>query len=86
VLLPLAYAALGFFVLFPIAWIFLMSLKTFGDIIAYPPRFLFTPTLANYAEVLRGTPPSRPPGRYPISCAFSATRSSSPVGRCCCRR
>jgi multiple sugar transport system permease protein len=65
VLLGLAYAAVGFFVLFPIFWIFLMSLKTFGDIIAYPPRFVFTPTLANYAEVLLGTPEERAAGQVP---------------------
>ncbi len=64
-LLTLGYAALGFFVLFPIAWIFLMSLKTFGDIIAYPPRFVFTPTLDNYAEVLLGTPAERAAGIVP---------------------
>lgn len=42
---------LGFFVL-PIVWIVMMSFKNFRDIIAYPPKFLFTPTLANYAEAL----------------------------------
>ncbi len=65
VFLALGYAALGFFVLFPIAWIFLMSLKTFGDIIAYPPRFFFAPTLDNYAEVLLGTPAERAAGAVP---------------------
>jgi multiple sugar transport system permease protein len=65
VLLVLGYAAAGFFILFPIAWIFLMSLKTFGDIIAYPPRFLFPPTLENYAEVLLGTPQERAAGQIP---------------------
>ena len=54
-LLGLGYAAAGFFILFPILWILLMSFKEFKDIIAYPPRFLFLPTLANYAEVLFGS-------------------------------
>jgi multiple sugar transport system permease protein len=31
-----------------------MSFKTFGDIIAYPPMFLFTPTLDNYRAILFG--------------------------------
>ena len=65
VLLGLGYTAAGFFILFPIVWIFLMSLKTFGDIIAYPPRFIFTPTLENYAETLLGTPVERAAGQIP---------------------
>ena len=46
----------GFFVfaLFPLLWILLMSLKDKTDILAYPPKFLFTPTLANYREILLG--------------------------------
>jgi multiple sugar transport system permease protein len=60
-----SYAALALFVLFPILWIFMMSLKTFGDIIAYPPRFLFTPTLANYTEVLFGTVAEQSAGETP---------------------
>ena len=60
-----SYTALALFVLFPILWILLMSFKTFGDIIAYPPRFLFTPTLANYTEVLFGTPAEQSSGETP---------------------
>ena len=45
----LAYTA---FALFPLFWIFLMSLKKPVDIIATPPKFIFTPTLQNYADVL----------------------------------
>ena len=44
-----AYTA---FALFPLFWIFLMSLKKPVDIIATPPKFIFTPTLQNYADVL----------------------------------
>ena len=44
-----AYTA---FALFPLFWIFLMSLKTPRDVIATPPKFIFTPTLQNYADVL----------------------------------
>ncbi|MCX5480742.1 carbohydrate ABC transporter permease [Kaistia geumhonensis] len=64
-LLALGYVAFAFFVLFPIVWIFLMSLKSFGDIIAYPPRFLFTPTLENYVEVLFGGEAERAAGEIP---------------------
>ncbi len=53
-LLTLGYTLLGGFVLFPIYWIFTMSLKEFGDIIAYPPRFSFVPTFENYREILFG--------------------------------
>ncbi len=45
----LAYTA---FALFPLFWIFLMSIKKPVDIIATPPKFIFTPTLQNYADVL----------------------------------
>jgi multiple sugar transport system permease protein len=45
----LAYTA---FALFPLFWIFLMSLKTQRDVIATPPKFIFTPTFQNYADVL----------------------------------
>lgn len=38
---------------FPVAWIFLTSIKTTGDIYAWPPRYLpHHPTLHNYHEVL----------------------------------
>lgn len=39
------------FTLFPLFWILAMSLKDFRDIIAYPPKFTFVPTLDNYREV-----------------------------------
>ena len=64
-LLTAGYAATAFFVLFPILWILMMSFKEFGDIIAYPPRFLFTPTLANYTEVLLGSEAERAAGVAP---------------------
>jgi multiple sugar transport system permease protein len=71
-LLGAGYLAVGFFILFPIGWILLMSLKTFGDIIAYPPRFFFTPTLDNYAEVLLGSPAERAAGVVPDFVKFLA--------------
>lgn len=63
--LAAGYGALAFFVLFPIVWILGMSLKSFQDIIAYPPRFLFVPTLENYGEVLFGTPEEQAAGVLP---------------------
>jgi multiple sugar transport system permease protein len=65
VLLSLGYAVFAALVLFPILWILLMSLKSFGDIIAYPPKFLFTPTLANYEEVLFGSAAEQAAGQTP---------------------
>lgn len=49
-----AYVALLTFLLFPLVWIVLMSLKGFDDVIAYPPTFVFQPTLENYQSVLLG--------------------------------
>ncbi len=53
------------FALFPILWVFLMSLKTDKEIIASVPRFFFSPTLENYKAILlgvkaAGTETSRP--------------------------
>lgn len=43
--------------LFPFVWLVTMSFKTDADIFAWPPRLLFTPTLANYEEVLASSFP-----------------------------
>lgn len=51
-LVPLGYVAFAVFVAFPLFWIATMAFKTFGDIIAVPPRFIFSPTLDNFTEVL----------------------------------
>jgi multiple sugar transport system permease protein len=40
---------------FPVLWGLLTSFKSEGDVIAYPPKFLFSPTLANYREVIFGS-------------------------------
>src|SRR5678815_4331232 len=37
---------------FPVFWGLLTSFKTERDVLAYPPVFVFTPTLANYREVI----------------------------------
>src|SRR4030095_1924366 len=39
---------------FPVLWGLLTSFKTERDVLAYPPVWIFTPTLANYREVLFG--------------------------------
>jgi multiple sugar transport system permease protein len=39
---------------FPVVWALLTSFKTERDVLAYPPVLVFTPTLANYREVLFG--------------------------------
>lgn len=39
------------FVLFPVVWIFLMSIKLPVDITAYPPKLFFEPTWQNYVKL-----------------------------------
>ena len=39
----------------PVAWGLLTSFKTERDVLAYPPKVVFAPTLANYREVLFGS-------------------------------
>jgi len=39
---------------FPVLWALLTSFKTERDVLAYPPLLVFTPTLANYRDVLWG--------------------------------
>jgi ABC-type glycerol-3-phosphate transport system permease component len=40
---------------FPVLWGLLTSFKTERDVLAYPPKFIFTPTFDNYHEVIFGT-------------------------------
>ena len=40
------------FFLFPIIWMIGMSFKTIEDILSWPPKFLFTPTIDNYIAIL----------------------------------
>ena len=40
---------------FPVLWAVLTSFKTERDVLAWPPLVIFTPTLANYREVLFGS-------------------------------
>lgn len=48
----LALIVLFAFFLFPILWMVGMSFKTIDDILAWPPKFFFDPTLANYKAIL----------------------------------
>lgn len=47
--------ALLLILLFPIIWMISSSLKAQVDISAYPPKFVFKPTLSNYSEVIGKT-------------------------------
>ena len=40
--------------MFPVLWGLLTSFKSERDVLAYPPKIIFEPTLANYREVLFG--------------------------------
>jgi multiple sugar transport system permease protein len=46
-----AVVAIALVVLFPFLWMLSSSFKTQLDIIAWPPKILFTPTLQNYEKV-----------------------------------
>lgn len=48
----LAMCALLAFALGPIAWMVLTSLKGPADVVSVPPRFVFSPTVENYFQVL----------------------------------
>ena len=51
-----AVAGIGLAVwVFPVIWGLLTSFKTERDVLAYPPKVIFEPTLANYREVLFGS-------------------------------
>jgi multiple sugar transport system permease protein len=39
---------LAIYILAPLVWILMMSFKSKADVIAVPPKFIFTPTLDNY--------------------------------------
>jgi multiple sugar transport system permease protein len=54
VLLAVAAVVLLVWTLFPFVWILLTSLKSPGDIISVPPKFVFTPTIDNYLALVIG--------------------------------
>jgi len=41
-------------ILFPLIWVVLMSLKTESDILSWPPKFLFDPTLQHFRNIISG--------------------------------
>jgi multiple sugar transport system permease protein len=47
----LLVVAIAFVVLFPFLWMLVSSFKTQVDIISWPPKFIFSPTLQNYHKV-----------------------------------
>ena len=55
ILRGVALVALFGFFLIPLLWILAMSLMTNQDVLAYPPKFLFQPTLENYSALLSGS-------------------------------
>jgi len=54
VLRALALTLVVVFFMFPIFWIFLMSLQTNETILRVPPSVVFEPTLANYKGIITG--------------------------------
>ena len=50
----LALVVIFAFFLVPLLWILAMSFMTNQDILTYPPKFLFQPTLSNYAALFSG--------------------------------
>src|ERR1700739_1254965 len=54
VVLALAAILLLAWTVFPFFWILLTSLKTPGDILSVPPKFLFAPTTDNYLALVIG--------------------------------
>jgi multiple sugar transport system permease protein len=54
ILKALGLGAYFTFAMGPIVWIAMMSLKNSNDVIASPPKFVFTPTLENYKAITIG--------------------------------
>ena len=44
-------AVVSFIYFFPVLWIILTAFKTYEDALAVPAKFIFTPTLMNFAQV-----------------------------------
>jgi len=62
----LALIVIFAFFLFPILWMVGMSFKTIDDILAWPPKFIFTPTWDNYRAIITSTIEQRGVGKIPI--------------------
>jgi multiple sugar transport system permease protein len=55
IILTLVAAAILFVWVFPVLWAVVVSLKSESEVLAYPPRVIFEPTLRNYRDALTGT-------------------------------
>ena len=62
----LALIVIFAFFLFPIIWMVGMSFKSIEDILSWPPKFIFTPTLANYRAIITSTIEQKGVGNIPI--------------------
>ena len=54
ILLTLVAAIILFIWAFPVLWAVVVSLKSESEVLAYPPRVIFAPTLRNYHDALSG--------------------------------
>ena len=54
VVLSLVAAIILFIWAFPVLWAVVVSLKSESEVLAYPPRLIFEPTLRNYHDALTG--------------------------------
>ena len=54
VAIAVAAVVLLVWTVFPFVWILLTSLKSPGDMLSVPPKFVFTPTIDNYAALVIG--------------------------------
>lgn len=54
VVLTLVAAVILFLWAFPVLWAVVVSLKTEAEVLNYPPRIIFQPTLRNYHDALTG--------------------------------
>ncbi len=72
-------AAVILFFILPILWTLLLSLKTADDILAMPPKLLFSPTIANYASVLLGTSSDKTATFAPTNTSFPYNLFNSAV-------
>ena len=52
---------ISFIYFFPVLWIILTAFKTHTDALAIPPKFIFSPTLENFANAIHGIEPTIQP-------------------------
>jgi sorbitol/mannitol transport system permease protein len=64
---------LAIFLFFPVFWMVLTSFKTEGAAYTYPPRFIFHPTLSEYASVFSGVQSFTKPFEHSIFVTLFST-------------